>query len=72
MMKANSRIILLKAGRSLFGHIIVMEQAQSLKMEDILIHPLGPLPWALATPNGLPKHRNDFWIGMAEVKCHRE
>ena len=39
--------------RSLLGHIIVMAQGHSLKMEDILSHPLGPHPWALSTPDGL-------------------
>ena len=27
-------------------------------MEDILCHPLGPLPWALSTPNGLLRKTN--------------
>ena len=39
--------------RSLFGCIIVMAQGHSLKMEDILSHPLGPHPWVLSTPDGL-------------------
>ena len=32
-----------------------MAQAHNLKMEDILSHPLGPLPWALSTSDGLLK-----------------
>ena len=28
-------------------------QRRNLKMEDILSHPLGPLPWALSTHDGL-------------------
>ena len=46
-------MIILKADRSLFGRIIVMAQGRNLRMEDILSHPLGPLPWALSTPDGL-------------------
>jgi len=30
-----------------------MAQARNFKMEDIVSHPLGPLPWALSTPDGL-------------------
>ena len=43
----------MKADRSLFGRIIVMAGRRNLKMEDILSHPLGPLPWALSTRDGL-------------------
>lgn len=35
-----------------------MAQARSLLMEDILCHPLGPLPWALSTPDGLLRKTN--------------
>ena len=52
-VKSSGRVIILKAYRSLFGRIIVMAQGCSLKMEDILSHPLGPLHWALSTPDGL-------------------
>ncbi len=52
-VKSNGRVIILKADRSLFGHIIVMAQGCNLRMEDILSHRLGPLPWALSTPDGL-------------------
>ena len=52
-VKSSGRVIILKADRSLFGRIIVMAQGHNLRMEDILSHPLGPLPWALSTPDGL-------------------
>ena len=35
-----------------------MAQARSLKMEDVLSHPLGPLPWALSTTDGLLRKTN--------------
>ena len=50
--------IILKADRLIFGRIIVMAQGRSLKMEDDLSHPLGPLPWALSTTDGLPRKTN--------------
>ena len=37
----------------LFDRVIVMAQGRNLKMEDILYNLLGPLPWALSTPDGL-------------------
>ena len=48
----------MKADRSLFGRIIVMAQGRDLKMENILSHPLGPIPWALSTPDGLLRKTN--------------
>ena len=58
VLKTNGKNIILKADRSLFGRIIVMAQRRNLKMEDILSHPLGPLPWALSTPDGLLRKTN--------------
>ena len=57
-MKSSGRLIILKADRSLFGRIIVMAERRNLKMEDILSHPLSPLPWALSTPDGLLRKTN--------------
>jgi len=50
--------ITLKVDRSLFGRIIVIAQEQSLQMDTILSHPLGPLPWAFSTPDGLLRKTN--------------
>ena len=48
----------MKADWLFFGQIIVMAQVQSLKMEEVLSHPLGPLPWALSTPDRLLRKTN--------------
>jgi len=57
-VKTNERSIILKAERSLFGRIIVIAQARSLQMDYILSHPLGPLPWALSSADGLLRKTN--------------
>ena len=41
-----------KTDRNLFGHIIVDAQSRELDMEQIVSHPLGPLPWALGNGDG--------------------
>ena len=41
---SESQSIILKADRSLFGKMI---EEQSLQMDAILSHTLGPIPWAL-------------------------
>ncbi len=52
-VKSSGRTISLKADRLLFSRIVVMAQVRILKMEDVFSHPLGPLPWALSTPDRL-------------------
>ena len=47
-----------KADRSLFRRILVMAQGRNLQMEEILSHALGPLPWALSTPDGFLRKTN--------------
>ena len=68
VFKTNGKNIILKADRSLFGRIIVMAQSRNLKMEDIFSHPLGPLPWALATPDGLLRKTNKASLATALQK----
>ena len=48
----------MKADRSLFERIMMMAQGRYLHMEDILGHPLNPLPWALSTPERLLRKTN--------------
>ena len=38
----------LKAEINLFDHMILVAQSRQLQMRDVLAHPLGPLPCALA------------------------
>ena len=56
-VETKDRSIILKADRSLFGRIIVIALEQSLQVDTILLHPLGPLPWALLTPDGFLRKR---------------
>lgn len=57
-VKMSGRSVILQADRALFGCIIVMAQGRNLQMADVLSHPLGPLPWALATSEGLHRKTN--------------
>ena len=57
-VNSSGRAIILKADRALFGRIIVMAQSRDLQMAHILSHPLGPLPWALASPDGTMRKTN--------------
>ena len=50
--------IVLKADRRLFGNMVLIAQSRKLEMCDVLCHPLGPLSWALAIPDGTVKKTN--------------
>ena len=51
-LKCKGREIVLKADRNLFGHMIVVAQSREIDMKQVLSHPLGPIPWALANGDG--------------------
>ncbi|KAK3713974.1 hypothetical protein QZH41_005643 [Actinostola sp. cb2023] len=38
--------------------MIVIAQSRNLSMNEVLVHPLGPLPWSLATPDGSLRKTN--------------
>ena len=50
---------MLKADRNLFAQMILIAKSRKeLEMKDVLCHPLGPLPWSLATPDETPRKTN--------------
>ena len=38
--------------------MVVMGQSRNIKLSDLMCYPLGPLPWALATPDGSLRKTN--------------
>ena len=52
LRKGTAKEIVLKADRALFAHMIVIAEARQLSMKEVLSHPLGPLLWSLAAPDG--------------------
>ena len=45
--------IILKADKKLFGQMVLNAQTRKeLTMKEVPCHPLGPLPWSLAPPEG--------------------
>ena len=57
-VKCKGREIVLKADRNLFGHMIFVAQSREIDMKQVLSHPLGPIPWALANGDG-PLRKTD-------------
>ena len=48
----------LKVDGNLFSQMISVANSRSVNMKDVLAHPLGPLPWALADTDGSPRKTN--------------
>ena len=48
----------LKTDRNLFTMMAVVAQTQQLDMKNVLTHSLSPIPWPLATSDGLLRKTN--------------
>ncbi|KAJ8338524.1 hypothetical protein SKAU_G00374900 [Synaphobranchus kaupii] len=48
----------MQADRKLFAHMVLVAESRHLQMSDVLSHPLGPLPWALANGDGTLRKTN--------------
>lgn len=53
----------LRADRNLFARMIIIAESRNLQMQDVLKHPLGPLPASLACSNGFPHKTNKAQLG---------
>lgn len=53
----------LRADRNLFARMIIIAESRNLQMQDVLKHPLGPLPASLACNNGFPRKTNKAQLG---------
>ena len=68
-IKGTGKKIILKADCKLFGQMILIAQSRKdLSMKYVLCHPLGPLPWSLATPEGQPQKINNAALAKSLKK----
>lgn len=56
--KTAGKEVIIKADRAIFAQMIIIAENRKLKISDVLCHPLGPLPWALATADGSLRKNN--------------
>ena len=59
VQSGKSKEVIIKADRALFAQMITIAKNRNFKMPDVLYHPLGPLPWALASPHGSLRKTNN-------------
>jgi hypothetical protein len=70
-IKGTKTEIVLKADRRVFGNMLLIAQSRKMDMLDVLSHPLGPIPWALANPSGTMKTTGKSVFGNhLEGKVH--
>ena len=58
VQKGSTNEIVVRADRRLFAQMIVIAEKRKLTMSSVLSHPLGPPPWALASPDGSLRKTN--------------
>ena len=56
--KWSTKEVIIKAGRALFAQMIIIAENRKLKMNDVLCHPIVPLPWSLASADGSLRKTN--------------
>ena len=59
VQKGSTNEIIVTADRRLFVKMIVIAETRKLTMSSVLSHSLGPLPWALASPDGSLRKNNN-------------
>ena len=52
VVRVSGKEIILRADKNLFGNMLIIAQGRKLDMKEVLSHPLGPIPWTLAHPDG--------------------
>ena len=58
VQKGTTNEIIVRADKRLFAQMIVIAETRKFTMSSVLSHPLGPLPWALASPDGSLRKTN--------------
>ena len=54
LTSSQNKVVQLAAQRNVFGQMLVLSEEYQISLERALSYPLSPMPWALATPDGLP------------------
>ena len=51
-MKVNEKTATVKSSYQVFSRFMMIQQSRKVGMRDTVKYELGPVPWALAKPNG--------------------
>ena len=64
----SGRETVLRVNCNLFGTTVLASQSRDLNIKEVLSHPLGPIPWALATPEGLRRTTSKSTLANELIK----
>ena len=54
-VKASSnKLLQVAAQRDIFGQLMMISQENNINLQKVMCYPLSPIPWSLATPDGMP------------------
>ena len=67
-VSTNQKQVALRADKNLVSMMALISQSRRLDMPSVLAHPLGPVPWALASANGTMQKSNKAALGIALEK----
>jgi hypothetical protein len=57
--KVRSKDAVIPIDRDVFARMALLGQFRNIDMRLVFTYPIGPLPWALADPYGLPRKTNE-------------
>ena len=57
-VKSKDLVVPLKMDRNLFARMALLGQFRKIDLKSVFTFPLGPLPWSLSNPYGLPRKTN--------------
>ena len=68
--KISDKTLMLKADREIFARLLVIGGKREVNMKEVLTYSLGPIAWALATPDrGLVKTEKSKLLEVIECDC---
>ena len=54
LKRTQNRMTQIKAERNIFGQLVLLSLQNDIDLQVTLSYPLGPVPWLLATADGMP------------------
>lgn len=68
-LTAGNRNVIIIADRNLFSCLLVIGQSRQMDLRELLTHELGPLPWSLASFDGLlAKTNKAFYLSYLKME----
>ncbi|KAL8588989.1 hypothetical protein ACOMHN_065771 [Nucella lapillus] len=51
---SSNKTIQVAAQRDIFGQLMMISQENNINLQKVMCYPLSPIPWSMATPDGMP------------------